>query len=61
MYTGTVIEELFELVARAEEHARTSGRMRARPEPVFETLIEALPYYQHFHNAPYVAPTVGAA
>ena len=39
MYTGMMIEELMEMVARAENHARDAHFDEAQDEPVFASRL----------------------
>ncbi len=56
MYTGTMIEDLIAMVARAEEQAH---------KPPVATLPEPLeltgPIYAQYYEPRYLAPMVGAA
>ncbi len=56
MYTGTMIDDLIAMVARAEEQAH-QPEASALPEPLELTG----PVYAQYYEPPYVASMVGAA
>ncbi len=56
MYTGTMIEDLISMVARAEEQAQQPPA-RTLPEPLELTG----PLYAQYYEPRYLAPMVGAA
>ncbi len=56
MYTGTMIDDLIAMVARAEEQAQ-QPEARVLPEPLELTG----PLYAQYYQPQFIAPMVGAA